>query len=212
MLTRILISDDHPAVRQGLKHILAERFQQVRFGEARNERETLELVRTKKWDVILLDITLGGRSGLEILNHLKTKLAKLPVIIYTMHPEEQYALRALKAGAAGYVTKDTDAEELCVAVAKVLAGGRYITSSIAERLTFYLNAPPSARLPHETLSDREYQVFRLLASGKTVTHIAKQLCLSIKTISTHRARILKKLHIGTTAELVRYAIQNNLVE
>lgn len=206
---KILIAEDHAIVRRGLKELLAEEFREVLFGEAQSEREALEALGQQKWDVLVLDISLGGRSGLEVLRELKARRVKVPVVVYTMHPEEQFAIRALRLGAAAYVTKERTPEELCHAIRKVLEGGKYINTSLAEKLADALAAPLRR---HESLSDREYLVFRLLASGKTVGNVARELTLSVKTISTYRTRILTKLGMKTNAELIRYAIENRLVE
>lgn len=210
-MKRILIVDDHDVVREGVKRILNERPGASVFGEARAAPDALRLVREQDWDVVVLDLSLGGRSGLELLKELKQIRPRLPVLILSMHSEEQYAHRAFKAGAAGYVTKDSSAAELAVAVNKVAAGGKYITSTLAEKLIFDLERG-SDRPPHEILSDREFEVMRLIASGKTVTDIAGLLSLSDKTISTYRARLLEKMGMMTNADLIRYAIHNKLVD
>ncbi len=210
-MKRILLIDDHEVVREGVKKILNVKPDTIVFGEARAASGALKLVREQDWDVVLLDLSLGGRSGLELLKELKQIRPKLPVLILSMHPEEQYARRAFKAGAAGYVTKDSSKAELVEAVSSVAAGGKYVSRALAEKLIFDLDRG-SDRPPHETLSDRELEVMRLLASGKTVTEIAALLSLSDKTISTYRARVLEKIGINTNAELIRYAIENKLVD
>jgi DNA-binding NarL/FixJ family response regulator len=209
-LLRFLIADDHAVVRQGLKQILLEEFPDASFGEATNGAEILGLLKQQEWDVVTLDISLPGRSGLEVLKEAREKRPHLKVLVLSMHPEEQYAVRALKAGAAGYLTKQTAPEELVNAVKKILSGGKYVSAALAEKLASALGAP-SDRPPHETLSDREYQVFCLIASGKTTGQIAEELNLSVQTISTYRARVLEKMAMSTNAELTRYAIQNGLV-
>ena len=210
-MKRILLIDDHEVVREGVKKILNVKPDTTVFGEASAAAEALKLVREQDWDVVLLDLSLGGRSGLELLKELKQIRPRLPVLILSMHPEEQYARRAFKAGAAGYVTKDSSKAELVEAVSSVAAGGKYVSRALAEKLIFDLDRG-SDRPPHETLSDRELEVMRLLASGKTVTEIAAFLSLSDKTISTYRARVLEKMGINTNAELIRYAIENKLVD
>lgn len=207
---RILITDDHAVVRQGLKQILAEEFTRAEFGEAASASEAIERVWREHWDVVVLDITMPGRSGLEVLKEIKKSKPKLPVLVLSMHPEDQFAVRLLKIGAAGYMTKESAPNELVGAVKKVMAGGRYISGSLAEKMASYL-AIDVQTPPHERLSDREFLVLRLIASGKTPTMIAKELGLSVKTISTYRMRILEKMDMANNAELTHYAIQNNLV-
>ncbi len=210
-MIKILIVDDHAVVRAGVKKIFEELHGAADFGEAAGAAEALELARERDWDVVLLDLSLGGRSGLEVLKELKQLRPKLPVLILSMHAEEQYARRAFKAGAAGYVTKDSPREELLRAVKKVTAGGRYVSPTLAEQLVADLERGTD-RPPHEALSDREFEVMLLIASGKTVGEIAAQLSLSDNTISTYRARILAKTGMKTNAELTRYAIRNDLVD
>jgi len=207
---RILIVDDHAVVRQGLKTILAEEFPNAEFGEAGDAPEALTQVREQDWDVIVLDISMPGRNGLDVLKCVRTTHPKLPVLVLSMHPENQYAVRVLKAGASGYLTKETAPDNLVAAVKKVLAGGTYVGASLAERLAVRLQADEH-RLPHETLSDREYQVLRMITSGKTPTEIARELFLSVKTVSTYRARIMEKMQMSTNAELTRYALENGLL-
>ncbi len=207
---RILITEDHAVVRQGLKLILADHFKRATFGEARNATEALERVWKEKWDVVVLDITMPGRSGLEVLKEIKRSRPKLPVLVLSMHPEDQFAVRLLKAGAAGYLTKESAGEELAGAIRKVVVGGRYISPSLAERMAAYLTIDVR-KAPHERLSDREFQVLRMIASGKPVSKIAKELSLSVATISTHRARILQKMDLKNNAELTHYTIQKGLV-
>jgi two-component system, NarL family, invasion response regulator UvrY len=210
-MTRILIVDDHPVVRDGIKRILEEQKGETTFGEASTAQEALELVRTENWDAVVLDISLGGRSGLELIKELKQIRPKLPVLILSLHSEEQYARRAFRAGAAGYITKDNPRAELVAAVDKVIQGGRYVSPALAERLVFDIERG-SDRPPHELLSDREFEVMQLIASGKTVGEIAEQLSLSDKTISTYRARILEKMGMKTNAAITHYAIKNKLVD
>ncbi len=208
---RILITDDHAVVRHGLKQILADKLRRATFGEASNAQEALEKVWKEPWDVVVLDITMPGRSGLEVLQEIKRSKPKLPVLVLSMHPEDQFAMRMLKAGAAGYMTKESAPDELVGAINKVVAGGRYVSSSLAERMASYLNIDVQIP-PHERLSDREFLVMRLIASGKRVGEIAEELSLSVKTISTYRARLLEKMDMKTNAELTHYAIQKQLVE
>jgi len=198
-------------VRQGLKLILADHFKKAVFGEARNSTEALARVLKENWDVVVLDITMPGRSGLEALRDIKRLRPKVPVLVLSMHPEDQFAVRILKAGAAGYLTKESADEELVGAIKKVVEGGRYISPSLAERMASYL-AIDVQKAPHERLSDREFQVLRMIASGKTVSQIGRELSLSVKTISTHRARLLEKMDLKNNAQLTHYALQKNLVE
>jgi two-component system, NarL family, invasion response regulator UvrY len=207
---KILITDDHAVVRQGLKQILLEEFTRAEFGEATNAQEAIERVWKENWDVVVLDITMPGRSGLEVLKEIKKSRPKLPVLVLSMHPEDQFAVRILKIGASGYMTKESAPNELVGAVRKVMAGGRYVSPSLAEKMASYL-AIDVQTPPHERLSDREFLVLRLIASGKTPTAIAKELALSVKTISTYRMRILEKMNMANNAELTHYAIQNQLV-
>ncbi len=207
---RILIADDHPIVREGYKKILSDTPDMVVSDEAGNGQEVLNYIRKKDYDLILLDISMPGRSGLEILKELKTERPKLPVLILSIYPEEQYAVRAFRAGASGYLTKASAPNELISAIRKISQGGRYISSSMAEKLTYYLDID-STKAPHEALSDREYQVMLMIASGKTVSEIAEELCLSVKTISTYRTHILEKMKMKNNAEITLYAVQNKLV-
>src|SRR3989440_10900649 len=210
-MIRILIVDDHEVVRDGIKKIFDERPGTGAFGEASTIQESLKLAREQDWDVVVLDISLGGRNGLELLKELRQTRPRLPVLILSMHSEEQYARRAFKAGASGYITKDSPRTELVKAVNKVIEGGRYISPALAERLVVDLERGTD-RPPHERLSDREFEVMSLIASGKTVGEIADLLSLSDRTISTYRARILEKMGMKTNAELTHYAIQSKLVD
>jgi two-component system, NarL family, invasion response regulator UvrY len=210
-MIRALIADDHAVVRQGLRQILQETSDMQVTGEAATGPEALERARGDSYDVVVLDITLPGRSGFEVLKELRVERPELPVLVLSMHAEEQFAVRLLKAGAAGYLNKETAPEELIKAIRKVVAGGRYVSPTLAEKLAFEIDAG-SDKSAHETLSDREFQVMRMLASGKTVKEIAAELSLSVKTISTYRARILAKMNLHTNAELIHYAITNQLVE
>jgi len=188
---RVLIADDHAVFRRGLKETLAEAFPKVTFGEASTAQETLDHARRQDWDVAILDISMPGKSGLDILDDLKRLRPRLPILLLSMHPEQQFARRALKAGAAGYLTKDGVPEELKEAIKKIVGGGRYVSATLAERLAVELRDESDLPL-HELLSDREFQVLRMIASGKTVKEIADELSLSVKTVSTYRARILRK--------------------
>jgi len=210
-MIKILIADDHPVVRQGLKQILSEEPDMEVLGEAQNSQEVLELVRKEDWDIVILDITMPGRGGLDVLKELKHERPKLAVLILSVHPEDQYAVRALKAHASGYMTKDSAPEELVKAIRKILGGGKYISPTLAERLAFDLESGTEKPL-HETLSDREFQVMLMIASGKKVSEIAKEMLLSVKTIDTYRARILEKMRMKTNAELTHYAIKHQLVD
>jgi len=208
---RILIADDHAVVRHGLKQILADEFKRAEFGEARNGQEVLNRVWKERWDVIVLDITMPGRGGLEVLKEIKKSRPKVPVLVLSMHPEDQFAVRVLKAGASGYMTKETAPEELVGAIRKVVAGGRHISPSLGEIMAAYLTVKTD-KPPHELLSNREFQVLRQIASGKTVSEIARELSLSVRTVSTYRTRILEKMGLKTNAELTHYAFQNQLVK
>jgi DNA-binding NarL/FixJ family response regulator len=207
---RILIADDHPIVREGYKKILMSQPDMDVTGEAGNGQEVLDLIQKKDFELILLDISMPGRSGLEILKELKSQKPHLPVMILSIYPEEQYAVRAFRDGASGYLTKASTPKELISAIRKVSQGGRYVTEALAEKLTYFLHGDVE-KAPHEKLSDREYQVMLLIASGKTVTQIADELCLSVKTISTYRRHILEKMQFTTNAEITMYAIQNKLL-
>ena len=210
-MIKIMIADDHPVVRQGLKQILSEEPDMTVLGEAQDSQEVLDLVRKQDWDIIILDITMPGRGGLDVLKELKHERPKLPVLILSVHPEDQYAVRALKAHASGYMTKDSAPGELVDAIRKILRGGKYISPTLAEKLAVYLETETGKPL-HETLSDREYQVMLMISSGKTVSQIADELSLSVKTIDTYRTRILYKMKMKTNAELMKYAIKNKLIE
>jgi two-component system, NarL family, invasion response regulator UvrY len=210
-MKRILIVDDHEVLRDGVKGIFDKQPGTIIFGEAGTVQEALGLVREQDWDVVVLDISLGDRSGLEVLKELKRIRPGLPVLILSMHSEKQFARRAFKTGAAGYITKDSPRAELVKAINKVIGGGRYVSPALAEKLIVDLGKDTD-RPPHETLSDREFEVMRLIASGKTAGEIADLLSLSDSTISTYRARILEKMGMKTNAELTHYAIQNKLVD
>jgi two-component system, NarL family, invasion response regulator UvrY len=208
---RVLIADDHAVFRRGLRETVGEAFLKVTFGEAKTAEETLECVRRHDWEIVILDISMPGKTGLDILGDLKRLRPKLPILLLSMYPEEQYARRALKAGAAGYLTKESVPEELEVAVRRVVTGGRYVSANLAEKLAFDLREGTDMPV-HELLSDREFQVLRMIASGKTAKQIAEEIALSVKTVSTYRARILLKTGMKTNAELIRYAVRTRLVD
>jgi two-component system, NarL family, invasion response regulator UvrY len=210
-MTRILIADDHAIVRKGLVQILTDGHDSFVVDEADSGEEALRKARDNNYDLVLLDISMPGKGGLDVLKELKSHSPDLPALILSIHPEEQYAVRALRAGASGYLTKGSAADELADAIRKVLAGGKYISSSLAEKLAFGLVSDSEKPL-HGTLSDREYQVMRMIASGKTPRAIAEEMSLSVKTISTYRARLLHKMRMKSNAELTHYAIQNSLVD
>jgi two-component system invasion response regulator UvrY len=208
---RVLIADDHAVVRRGLRQILAETPDILVDGEASGQADLLELVQKKRFDAVILDINLPGASGIALLADIKRERPELPVLILTMYSEEQYALRAIKAGAAGFLTKESAPEKLIDAVRKVAGGGRYVSAELAETLASVL-AGDRGGPPHERLTDREFEVLRALASGRQVSQVARGMCLSVKTVSTHRTRILQKMNMKTNAELTHYAIKNHLVE
>jgi DNA-binding NarL/FixJ family response regulator len=206
---KILIVDDHAVIHQGLKRILDDEFEGATFGEARHSQEALDLVSRERWDLVILDVDLPGRGGLDVLKQVRAEHPKLPVLMFSMHSEEQFAVRALKAGASGYVAKDSASERLVEAIRKAIRGGRYVSAALAEKLAADLSRDVSP-VSHEILSDREFEVMRMIAQGKTTTAIADLLSLSVKTVSTYRARILEKLQLETTSELIRYAIDHGL--
>jgi len=206
---KFLIADDHAIVRKGLVQILHEEFADAEITEVADSNEVLEQVRKQIWDAILLDISMPGRNGIETLKQIRANGIKTPILMLSMHSEEQYAVRVLKAGASGFLNKESATEELLVAIHKVLSGKKYITSSVAEKLAETLGED-SEKPAYQLLSDREMQVLQFIASGKTVSEIAEEISLSINTISTYRTRILEKLNLNNNAELTRYAIDNNL--
>jgi two-component system, NarL family, invasion response regulator UvrY len=208
---RVLIADDHPVVRQGLKMMLSADPELEVVAEARDGDEAFEVAHQTEWDVAVLDYSMPGRGGVELLADVKHDYPDKPVLILSIYPEDPHGLRALKAGAAGYVTKESAGEELTAAVKKVATGGRYISPSLAEKLAMRLT-PEQERPPHERLSDREYRVMWLLASGKTLHQIAEEMRLSPSTVSTYRGRILKKLGLNTNVDLVHYAMKHRLIE
>lgn len=207
---KILIADDFPLFRRGVKELLADGLGAVTVGECGTSHDLLELVRRQKWDVVILDITMPGSTGTETLKQLKAECPNLPVLVLSMHPEDQYAVRMIKAGADGYLTKASAPEELVKAIRKVLGGGQYVSPSLAEKLALTVKAS-TGNAPHEHLSDREYEVMCLIASGKTVSKIAETMHLGVTTISTYRARILEKMNLKNNAELTRYALERGLV-
>ena len=210
-MIRVLIADDHAVVLEGLKQILSETADIKVVAEATNGQDVLDKLRTQHVDVVVLDIAMPGRSGLDILLHLKREQPTLPVLVLSIHPEDQYAVRVLKAGACGYLTKESAPDQLLAAIRKVVIGGKYVSASLAEKLAFDLEADVDKPL-HEMLSDREYEVLCLIALGKTVKEIADKLSLSVKTISTYRSRILEKMKMKNNAELTHYVIRQGLVE
>jgi two-component system invasion response regulator UvrY len=209
-MIKILIADDHTIVREGLKQIVAETADMMVADEASSGHEVLDKVWNNEYDVVVLDISMPGRDGVDILKQLKSKKPHLPVLVLSMHPEEQYAVRVLKAGAAGYLTKESAPDELITAIRRVSRGRKYVSSFLAEKLAFDLERDTQKPL-HETLSDREYQVMCMIASGKRAKEIAEELYLSVKTVSTYRSRILEKMKMKNNAELTHYAIKHRLV-
>jgi two-component system, NarL family, invasion response regulator UvrY len=208
---RVLIADDHPIFRAGLKEVLAKDTEVEAVGEADDGNKALALARKGRWDVVVLDITMPGRDGLEVLHELRRERPKLPILILSAHPEDQLALRLLRAGAAGYLTKDKAPEVLLTAIRKVLRGEKYISESLAEKTALHVISEAPGLL-HETLSDREYQVMRMIASGKTIKEIGDALFLSARTVSTYRARLLEKMHMKSNTELLRYALEHKLLD
>lgn len=210
-MIRVVIADDHTIVREGLKQILAAAGDLSVVGEARDGQEVLQQVRANDFDVLLLDMSMPGKSGTELIKQVKDEKPKLRVLVLSMHQEHQYAVRAVKAGASGYLTKDSASTQLVTAIRKVALGGAFISAEVAEALA--LSAMPQGEgPPHTTLSDREYQVFRMLASGTSVSEIAARLNLSVKTVSTHKSRLLEKLGARNQTELVHYALKHRLVD
>ena len=210
-MIRILIADDHTILREGLKQLLASAEGIEVVGEAVDGHGVLERVRNVEFDVLLLDLSMPGKSGMDLIKQVKSERPRLRVLVLSMHAEQQYAVRAVRAGASGYLTKESAATQLVAAIRKVAAGGAFISPEVAEQLA--LRAMPQAEgPPHASLSDREYEVFRLLVSGKTVTDIADRLNLSVKTVSTHKARLLEKMGMATQADLIRYAIGHGLTD
>ena len=209
-MSRILIADDHAIVRRGMKQLLLEHYPFATIGEAANVEELINEVMDNQWDVVVCDMNMPGRSGLDALTQIKEISPKLPVLIMSMYPEDQYALRVLKSGASGYLAKETIHDDIVRAIETVMQGKRFITSAVAEKLAEAVNSDIHREL-HETLSDREFDVFKLLASGKSVSEIALQLSLSSTTVSTYRSRIMEKMAMKSNAELARYAIEKDLI-
>ena len=207
----VLIVDDHAVVRRGLAEMLFDEFSGLEVGEADNAQQARQFLRNREWDVAIVDIALPGESGLELLKEIRDQWPDLPVLVLSFHPEKRYAMRALRGGASGYLTKEAAPDELVAAVQKVLKGGKYVTDSIAERLAFRV-ADGGVHPPHEQLSDREYQVMLRIASGKSVSDIADEMHLSVNTISTYRSRLLNKMNMETNAELTRYVVEHDLAD
>lgn len=209
-MTRVLLADDHAIIRDGVKQILADTHDLVVAGEAANGTDVLRLVDQEQWDVLVLDISMPGKSGLELIKLVRQIRPRLPILVFSMHQEEQYALRALHAGASGYLTKESDGEVLVAAIRKIAAGGYHLSEKVAALLARE-RLPSGNDLPHERLSDREFQIFEKIISGARLTDIANELNLSIKTVSTHKSRILQKMSMSSDTELVRYAIAKRLL-
>ena len=210
-MIRVVIADDHTIVREGLKQLLLAAGSFEIAGEARDGHEVLKLAREKDFDVLLLDLSMPGKSGMDLIKQIKSERSRLRILVLSMHQEHQYAVRAIKAGASGYLTKDSASTQLVSAIEKVASGGAFISAEVAEQLA--LGAmPQSEGPPHTMLSDREYQVFRMLVAGQAVSEIANELNLSVKTVSTHKARLMEKMGIDNQAELVRYAMKHRLVD
>ena len=209
-MLRILIADDHAIIRKGLKQILLEEYPSAIIEEVGDAEAVINKTIGNEWDIIICDLSMPGRSGLDVLQHVKQNFLKMPVLILSIHPEEQYAIRAIRAGAAGYLSKDAATEELVKAVQRILQGRKYISASLAEIMASELDQDVT-KPPHELLSDREFHVFKLIAAGKAVSEIAEQLSLSITTVSTYRARILEKMDIKTNADMTRYALEKKLI-
>ena len=209
-MIRVLVADDHAVVRQGLKQILSEEPDILEVGEAGSVAETLRLSREAEWDVVILDITMPDGSGLDILRELRHEKPQLPVLVLSVHSEDQYALRVLRSGAAGYLTKECAPQELVEAVRRVVSGGKYVGLDLAERLAEVLAGDRNAQA-HEQLSDREFQILCLIGSGKSASEIAQELSLSPKTVSTYRRRVLDKMHMSSNVELTRYVLEQQLI-
>ncbi len=211
-MIKVLIADDHALVRRGLRETLADAGDIHVAGEAATAQEVRDRVRAESWDVVILDIHMPGGNGIELLGEIRRERPRVPVLILTVASEEQYAVRAIRAGAAGFLTKETAPERLVEAVRRAAGGGRYVSDAVADKLATFVSSAGAGRAPHELLSNREFEIMRLIASGKTVSEIGKELALSVKTVSTHRARLLKKMGLRTNAELMRYAVRYGLVE
>lgn len=209
-MLRILIADDHAVVRKGLRQILLEEFPTAEIIDVADAEDMIKQVMLSDWDVVVSDLNMPGRSGLDALQQIRNSHPHLPVLILSVHPEEQYVIRVLKAGAAGYLSKDSASDELVKAIHRVLLGKKYISQTIAEKLATTFSGDP-AKQPQEYLSDREFEVMKLLASGKTISEIAEMLSLSVTTVSTYRARVMTKMNMKTNADLTKYAIENKLI-
>jgi len=210
-MIRIVIADDHTIVREGLKQLLGSAGDLQVVAEAADGHQALERVRSEDFDVLLLDMSMPGRSGIELIKQVHSEKPRVRILVLSMHEEQQYAVRAIRAGASGYLTKESASAQLVAAIRKVASGGAFISAEVAQQLA--LGAMPGAQgMPHESLSDREFQVFKMLAEGKSVSDIAERLTLSVKTVSTHKANVLEKMGMGTSAELVRYALTHKLLD
>ena len=207
---RVLCVDDHAIFRQGVKQILVQYDRQVKIGEAATAEAAMQLARESRWDLVLLDLSLPDRSGLQVLTDLKREQPDLPVIVLSMHADDEYAVRALRIGASGYVTKESAPEELVAALQKVMRGGRYMTPALAEKIAFAYASPGTAEKPHHTLSERELEVLQFIGAGKSLKEIAAMLSLSVKSVGTYRARVLEKMTMSTNADLILYVIEHNL--
>jgi two-component system, NarL family, invasion response regulator UvrY len=207
---RTLCVDDHAIFRQGVKQILTQYDGQMKIGEAADAEVALQLVREFRWDLVILDLSLPGRSGFQLLTDLKREQPELPIIVLSMHAEDEYALRALRIGASGYLTKESAPEELIAAIQKVTRGGRYMTPALAEKLAFAYAAPSAADKPHQTLSERELEILQLIGSGRSLKEIAALLSLSVKSVGTYRTRVLRKMTMSSNADLIRYVVENQL--
>lgn len=211
MKKQVLVADDHAIIRDGMRKILADTDDMEMVGEAANGHEVMDLIRQRDWDLVVLDLSMPGRSGVELIKLIKTERPKCPILIFSMHPEEQYALRALRAGASGYLSKEGDSDLILPALRKVASGGVYISTNVAELLASDVT-PHFQEAPHKKLSDREFQVFDRIVQGVSLTDIAHELSLSIKTVSTHKSHILNKMNMRSHVDLLRYALEHHLLE
>jgi two-component system, NarL family, invasion response regulator UvrY len=209
-MLRALCVDDHAIFRQGVKQILAQYDRHLTIGEASTAAEAMRLVREDRWDVVILDLSLPDRSGFQLLTELRHEEPELPVVVLSMHADDEYAIRAVRGGAAGYVTKESAPEELIVALKKVMRGGKYMTPALAEKVAFAVAGPGTPAKPHQTLSERELEVLRLIGAGKSLKEIAAILSVSVKSVGTYRSRVLEKMRLQTNADLIRYVIENSL--
>ena len=206
----MLCIDDHAIFRQGVRQILLQHDRSTTVGEAATAQAALQLLRESRWDIVILDLSLPDRSGMQLLSEIKRDQPDLPVVVLSMHGEDEYAVRALRLGASGYMTKETAPEELIAAVHKILRGGRYMTPALAEKIAFGVAAPSAQEKPHHALSERELEILQLIGAGKSLKEIAAMLSLSVKSVSTYRARVLEKMTMTTNADLIRYVVENNL--